>query len=84
MLVSRLNPAGRQGRAFGSYGFYKSIGYTAGPLIGGVLVSFGGLGLLFAVMAVIAASVAVWAFVAVPAVPPLPKKRQTVVDLIRK
>lgn len=84
VLVSRLNPAGRQGRAFGSYGFYMSIGYTAGPLIGGVLVSFGGLGLLFAVMAVIAASVAVWAFVAVSAVPPLPKTRQTVVNLARR
>lgn len=84
ILVSRLNPAGRQGRGFGSYGFYKSIGYTAGPLIGGVLVSFGGLGLLFAVMAGIAAVVAVWAFVATPVVPPLPRTRQTVLDLARR
>jgi len=36
-LVARLNPAARHGRVFGSYGFYKSIGYTLGPLLGGVL-----------------------------------------------
>ncbi|NUP38344.1 MAG: MFS transporter, partial [Streptomyces sp.] len=37
-LVARLNPQAKHGRAFGSYGFFKSIGYTAGPLLGGVLV----------------------------------------------
>lgn len=42
-LVARLNPAAKRGRAFGSYGFYKSIGYTLGPLLGGVLVWAGGL-----------------------------------------
>ena len=60
-LVARLNPAARHGRAFGSYGFYKSIGYTLGPLLGGVLVWFGGLRLLFVVMAVGSLAVAVWA-----------------------
>lgn len=40
-LVAGLNPAARRGRAFGSYGFFKSIGYTAGPLLGGVLVALG-------------------------------------------
>jgi hypothetical protein len=29
-LVARLNPAAKQGRAFGSYGFAKSIGHRAG------------------------------------------------------
>ena len=49
------------------------IGYTLGPLLGGVLVWVGGLRLLFAVMAVCGAVVvAVWAAIAVPAVPPLP------------
>ncbi len=38
-LVARLNPVAKHGRAFGSYGFYKSIGYTAGPLLGGALVA---------------------------------------------
>ncbi len=83
-LVARLNPAARHGRAFGSYGFYKSIGYTLGPLLGGVLVWGGGLRLLFTVLAVLGAAVAVWAAVAVPVVPPLPKARQTVLDLARR
>ncbi|MFE0138179.1 MFS transporter [Streptomyces sp. NPDC059037] len=83
-LVARLNPAAKRGRAFGSYGFYKSIGYTLGPLLGGVLVWAGGLRLLFTVMAVCAAAVALWAALAVPAVPPLPRKRQTVADLARR
>jgi len=83
-LVARLNPAGKHGRAFGSYGFYKSIGYTLGPLLGGALVWLGGFRLLFTVMAVLAAVVAAWAFLAVPAVPPLPRRRQTVVDLARR
>jgi MFS family permease len=42
-LVARLNPAARHGRAFGSYGFYKSVGYSLSPLLGGVLVWLGGL-----------------------------------------
>ncbi|MEV5542950.1 MFS transporter [Saccharopolyspora shandongensis] len=83
-MVARLNPAAKRGRAFGSYGFYKSIGYTLGPLLGGVLVWGGGLRLLFAVMALCAAAVALWAAFVVPAVPPLPRKRQTVADLARR
>jgi MFS family permease len=83
-LVARLNPAAKHGRAFGSYGFYKSIGYTLGPLLGGVLVWAEGLRLLFAVLAVLGAAVAVWAALAVPVVPPLPKARQTVLDLARR
>ncbi|POX49324.1 MFS transporter [Streptomyces sp. Ru71] len=83
-LVSRLNPAARQGRAFGGYGFHKSVGYTLGPLLGGVLVWAGGLRLLFGVLAVLGAAVAVWAWAAVPVVPPLPKRRQTVLDLARR
>ncbi|MEV7381266.1 MFS transporter [Streptomyces lydicus] len=83
-LVARLNPAAKHGRAFGTYGFYKSLGYTLGPLLGGVLVWAGGLRLLFAVLAVLGAAVAVWAALAVPLVPPLPKSRQTVLDLARR
>ncbi|MFF4197193.1 MFS transporter [Nonomuraea sp. NPDC001831] len=83
-LVARLNPAAKLGRAFGGYGFWKSIGYTLGPLLGGVLVWAGGLRLLFAVLTVLGAAVAVWAALAVPGVPPLPKVRQTVLDLARR
>jgi MFS family permease len=83
-LVARLNPAAKHGRAFGSYGFYKSVGYTLGPLLGGVLVWAGGLRLLFTVMAGLAVAVAVWAALAVPAVAPLPRSRQTLLDLARR
>jgi MFS family permease len=83
-LVARLNPTAKHGRAFGSYGFYKSIGYTLGPLLGGVLVWYGGLRLLFVVMAVGSLAVATWSAIAVPALPPLPRTRQTVVDLARR
>jgi MFS family permease len=83
-LVARLNPAAGRGRAFGSYGFFKSIGYTLGPLLGGVLVWAGDLRLLFAVMAICAAAVAVAAAIVVPAVPPLPRRRQTLIDLAHR
>lgn len=83
-LVARLTPQARRGRAFGSYGFYKSIGYTAGPFLGGAIVAAGGLRALFAVTAVLAAAVACWAALAVPAVRPLPRTRQTFGDLARR
>jgi MFS family permease len=83
-LVARLNPTARRGRAFGSYGFVKSIGYTLGPLLGGALTWAGGLRLLFLVLTVLGAVVALWALVAVPALEPLPRQRQTVLDLARR
>ena len=83
-LVARLHPATKHGRAFGGYGFYKSIGHVLGPLLGGVLVWAGGLRLLFTVLAVLGAAVAVWAALAVPVAAPLPKARQTVLDLARR
>jgi MFS family permease len=83
-LVARLNPAVKRGAAFGSYGFYKNLGYTAGPLLGGALVAAAGLRLLFLVLTVLAIAVAVWVQLAVPAAPPLPKQRQTLLDLARR
>ncbi|MFB7336781.1 MFS transporter [Streptomyces adustus] len=83
-LVARLHPAAKRGRAFGSYGFCKSLGYTLGPLLGGVLVWAGGMRLLFTATAVLAAVVALWAVLLVPAVPPLPRRRQTLADLARR
>lgn len=83
-LVARLNPQARRGRAFGGYGLYKNLGYAGGPLLGGLLVTAGGLRLLFAVTAVLAAAVAAWAAVTVPAVPPQPRSRQTVLGLARR
>jgi MFS family permease len=83
-LVARLNPRARAGRAFGGYGLYKSLGYAAGPLLGGALVTAGGLRLLFAALAGLAAAVTAWAAVMVPAAAPQPRARQTVVDLARR
>lgn len=83
-LVARLTPAGGHGRAFGTYGFYKSIGYTLGPLLGGLIVSLGGMRTLFAVMAVLAVAVATWAMICVPTVRPLPRRRQTLLDTVRR
>ncbi|GLZ35151.1 MFS transporter [Lentzea sp. NBRC 105346] len=82
-LVARLSPR-RIGRAFGGYGAWKSLGYTLGPLLGGVLITAGGYPLLFGTLAALALVVALWAFAVVPAVPPLPRARQTVVDLARR
>ena len=76
-MVGRLVGATRRGRVFGSYGAWKGIGYTAGPLLGGVIITFGGLAALFATLGVVAAAVALWAAAAVPVVDPLPKHRQT-------
>jgi MFS family permease len=83
-LVARLTPGTRHGRAFGSYGAWKGLGYTLGPVLGGVLITLGGYTLLFAILAALALAVAAWAALAVPAAPPLPKTRQTVVDLARR
>jgi DHA1 family tetracycline resistance protein-like MFS transporter len=83
-LVARLSPAARRGRSFGGYGAWKSAGYTLGPVLGGVLIAVGGFSLLFGVLAGLALAVAGWAAVAVPAAPPLPRARQTVLDLARR
>jgi DHA1 family tetracycline resistance protein-like MFS transporter len=84
VLVSRLTPPGSQGRGFGRYGAWKGLGYTLGPLLGGVLITAGGYNLLFATLAVLGVGVAGWAMVRVPGVAPLPRTRQTVADLARR
>jgi MFS family permease len=63
---------------------FKTLGYTAGPLLGGALVTLGGFPLLFTTLGVLAVTVAVWAGIAVPAASPLPRARQTVADLARR
>ncbi|QIS19938.1 MFS transporter [Nocardia terpenica] len=83
-MVARLTPDSGRGRAFGSYGAWKGVGYTLGPLLGGILVAVGGYRLLFTILAVLAAVVAVWAGIVVPAVAVLPRTRQTVLDLARR
>lgn len=75
---------GGQGRGFGRYGAWKGLGYTLGPVLGGVLIAVGGYTLLFATLAVLGLAVAGWALTMVPSVPALPRARQTVADLARR
>ncbi|MEU0884638.1 MFS transporter [Lentzea sp. NPDC005914] len=83
-MVARLTPDNARGRAFGRYGAWKGLGYTAGPLLGGVLIHFGGFDVLFLTMAALAVIVAAWALRAVPNLEPLPRQRQTVADLAKR
>lgn len=83
-MVGRLASPARRGRAFGGYGAWKGLGYTLGPVLGGILITLGGYSLLFTSLAVLAAAVAGWAALAVPALPILPRARQTVIDLARR
>jgi MFS transporter, DHA1 family, tetracycline resistance protein len=83
-LVARLTPTGRHGRRFGSYGAWKGLGYTLGPLAGGALVTLGGFTLLFSALCVLACCVAMWVVWVVPKVSPLPRRRSTVIDLARR
>jgi MFS family permease len=81
ILVARLTPEAGWGGGFGRYGAWKGLGYTSGPLLGGVLITGGGYSLLFAVLAALGVVVAGWAMIRVPQVPPLPRARQTLADL---
>jgi MFS transporter, DHA1 family, tetracycline resistance protein len=83
-MVARLIPETGHGRAYGGYGAWKGLGYTLGPVLGGVLIVLGGYPLLFGALGGLALAVAGWAALAVPAVPPLPRARQTVLDLARR
>src|SRR4029450_2855651 len=83
-LVARLSPTRQQGRGLGSYGAWKGLGYTLGPLLGGALIALGGFALLFAPLAGLALAVAAWAAIAVPAASPLPRPREALVSLARR
>ncbi len=83
-MVARLSPGRRHGRAFGGYGAFKSLGYATGPVVGGLLITARGYTLLFASLAVLALAVTGWAVLAVPTLAPMPRARQTVIDLARR
>ena len=83
-MIARIAPDRRRGRAFGGYGAWKGLGYTLGPMLGGVLISVGGYRLLFGVLTGLALVVVGWAALTVPRLAPLPRARQTVVDLARR
>lgn len=82
--VARLTDDATRGRYFGRYGSWKSLGYALGPLLGAVLVVWGGIPALFWALAVLGVGAAAWVVFAVPAVPVLPRKRVTLVDLGRE
>lgn len=82
--VARLTDGASRGRYFGRYGSWKSLGYALGPLIGAVLVVWGGLPALFWALAALGVVAAAWVAFAVPHVPVLPRKRVTLVDLGRE
>lgn len=79
--VARLTDGASRGKYFGRYGSWKSLGYALGPLIGAVLVVWAGLPALFWALAVLGLAAAAWVRFAVPAVPVLPRKRVTLLDL---
>lgn len=82
--VARLTDDATRGKYFGRYGSWKSLGYALGPLLGAVLVVWGGMPALFWALAVLGLGAAAWVAFAVPSVPVLPRKRVTLVDLGRE
>ena len=82
--LARLADGSSRGAYFGRYGTWKSLGYALGPLIGAVLVVWAGLPALFWALAAVGLVAAFWVAVAIPAVPVLPRKRVTLVDLGRE
>ncbi|WP_137845804.1 MFS transporter [Microbacterium sp. 2FI] len=82
--VARLAGVGRTGRYFGRYGSWKGLGYTLGPLLAALLIGVGGMPLLFGVLAVASAVTAVWVAIVLPSIPPLPRPRYTVLDLVKQ
>ena len=61
------------GRVTATIGLPVLLGPVFGPLLGGLIVTAGGLATLFTVMTVLALAVALWAIVVVPAVTPAPR-----------
>lgn len=82
--VARLADDGTRGRYFGRYGSWKSLGYALGPLLGAGLVVWAGMPALFWALAAVALVAAVWVRFGVPSIPVLPRKRVTVLDLVRE
>lgn len=82
--VAQLAGAKNTGKFFGRYGSWKTLGYVLGPLLGAGLIWLGGFPALFMSMTIVSAAAAIWVFVAMPALPTLPKQRSTLKDLMRQ
>lgn len=83
-LIAAAGGSKGRGRTFGGYGAAKSLGYLAGPVLGGGLVVLGGYRLLFGVLAALAVAVTVLAWVRVPTADPQPRIRETLLGLGRR
>jgi len=83
-MVARMARGGKAGTYLGRYGSCKSLGYIIGPPLGAGLIAAGGFPLLFGALSALAAVTALWVLVSVPHLPPLPRKRYTVMDLARQ
>lgn len=82
--VARLAGPAAVGRYFGKYGSWKGLGYVFGPLLGAGLIWVGGFPALFLSMAVVSAIAAGWVWIAIPALPPLPRPRYTLAETVRQ
>ena len=82
--VGRLATPAARGRYFGRYGSWKSLGYASGPLVGAVLAATGGQALLQGVLALLGAAAAVWIAARCPVLDPLPKRRSTLLEVVRR
>lgn len=82
--VAKLAGRRRLGRAFGRYGAWKSLGYVVGPLLGILLTQWLGVQSVYAGLAMLATVAAVWVSISFPPLPPLPKTRTTIADLVRQ
>lgn len=82
--VARLAGPAAAGSYFGKYGSWKGLGYVLGPLLGAGLIWAGGFAALFLSMAIVSAVAAVWVWIAMPALPVLPRPRYTVAEMVRQ
>jgi len=82
--VGRLASPAARGRYFGRYGSWKSLGYASGPLVGALLAATGGQALLQGVLALLGAAAAVWIAARCPVLDPVPKRRSTLLDVVRR
>lgn len=82
--VARLAGTERLGRYFGRYGAWKSVGYVLGPLLGIGINHWLGIQTVYVALGGLAGAAAVWVLFAMPALPVMPRRRYTVVDLVRQ
>ena len=84
-LVTLGVPAARRGRALGFLGAAMGLGFSAGPVIAGVLVDVAGWAAVFYLRLPLALAALVWAWVAVPAAPaPRAPRLVAARDLVRR